>query len=142
MFFAAMTKDEIAQILIRRILKNLKEITHIITNVIDNFLSKRIIEKDGFSIIESPLITSPDYGKIIFTNLGMIILKIFFMCLNPQSQGRSIYYYLNEKGEFFCSTYHISMLRKAGVPIRENIDVIPEFFYISYRGCLPKRYCY
>jgi asparagine synthase (glutamine-hydrolysing) len=39
--------------------------------------------------------------------------------------GRTIYYLVNENGDFFAST-HISLLRKAGIQIRENPEFLPE----------------
>ena len=50
--------------------------------------------------------------------------------------GRPVYYHLNRDGELFCSS-HISTLRKVGVPIEENGEVLPEFFV--YRYVMPPR---
>lgn len=41
--------------------------------------------------------------------------------------GRPIYYHLAADGGFVCST-HISLLRKAGVPITEDPETVPEYF--------------
>ena len=48
-------------------------------------------------------------------------------------------FYINPEGELFCSS-HISVLRKAGVILEENTDVLPEFFV--YRYVMPPRTLY
>jgi asparagine synthetase B (glutamine-hydrolysing) len=57
----------------------------------------------------------------------------------PAISGRPIYYHINPAGEFFCST-QISLLREAGVIIRENKEALPEFFV--YRLVMPPRTLY
>lgn len=139
MFFVSITKDVIAQNFDDVDLEEFILDTKIVTTVIDNFLSKRIFEKDGFSIIESPLVSSPENSKIIFSKFSYNNVEKVFYISKSTISGRSIYTYLNSKGDFFCST-HISMLRKAGVPISENRDVLPEFF--TYRIVMPPQTLY
>jgi asparagine synthetase B (glutamine-hydrolysing) len=52
----------------------------------------------------------------------------------PVVGGRPLYYCLDPVGQFYCST-HIRMIRAAGVPIRENREVLPEYFL--YRCVMP-----
>jgi asparagine synthase (glutamine-hydrolysing) len=130
MFLVSITKDEIAQNFDSKYTEESRMGSYRITTIIDNFLSKKIFEKNGFSIIESPLISSTDYFKIIFSKCEYNSIENVFYITKSSISGRPIYYYVNEKGEFFCST-HISFLRRAGVPIKENTDVLPEFF--TYR---------
>jgi len=139
MFLVAITKDEIAQNFDSADIEETKIDEFIATSITDHFLSKRIFEKNGFSIIESPLISESDSSKIIFSKFSYNHIENTFYISKSTISGRPIYYYLNPKGEFFCST-HISMLRKAGVPIKENIDVLPEFF--TYRIVMPPQTLY
>ena len=138
MFFFSITKDEIAQKFQSRNIEQFKTNLFVMTIITDNFLSKLIIEPNGFSIIESPIISNPDFPKIIFSEVKYNnngIIKISKSTIS----GRPIFYYLTQKGEFFCST-HISMLRKTGIKIEENIDVLPEFFV--YRLVMPPHTLY
>jgi len=139
MFLVAITRNEIAQNLDSVNIEESKIDNFIITVVTDNFLSKKSYEKNGFSIIESPLISSSDYSKIIFSKFSYNNIENTFYISKSTISGRPIYYHLSPKGEFFCST-HISMLRKAGVPIEENTDVLPEFF--TYRIVMPPQTLY
>ncbi|MCX6664578.1 MAG: asparagine synthase-related protein, partial [Euryarchaeota archaeon] len=102
-----------------------------VTIVTDEFLSAFISESNGFSIVESPLISSSGYRNIIFSQVTYQSDERRLKVFKSVGSGRPVYYYINTKGEFFCST-HISMLRTAGVPIEENIDVLPEFFVYRY----------
>jgi len=139
MFFVAITKNEIAQNFGSINIDEFKIENFVITSVIDDFLSERIFEKNGFSIIESPLVSLPDSSKIIFSKFSYNKIENSFYISKSTISGRPIYYHLNPKGDFFCST-HISMLRKAGVPINENKDVLPEFF--TYRIVMPPHSLY
>lgn len=110
------------------------------TIVTDNFLSQLTIEEDGFKVVESPLVGIP------IINQDMILAEIIFnkakkllSVFKPTISGRPIYYHLNSRGEFYCST-HIAMLKKAGVVIEENADVLPEFFL--YRCVTPPKTLY
>ena len=131
MFLIAVTKNEISQNFQSTSVEELKKISSIITIVTDNFLSKFISEENGFSVVESPLISSRNYEEIIFSKVDYNENKNVFDIFKSIMSGRTIYYHINSKGEFFCST-HISMLKKAGVPIEENADVLPEFFVYRY----------
>ena len=48
--------------------------------------------------------------------------------------GPPVYYHTGDAGELFCSS-HISLLRQAGVVLREDKSKLPEFFV--YRVVLP-----
>jgi asparagine synthetase B (glutamine-hydrolysing) len=110
-----------------------------ITIITDSFLSDFFSEPDGFSIIESPLIKTSDVHNIIFSKITYNTKKDHISIFKNTTSGRPIYYFINTKGEFFCST-HISMLRKAGISIEENIEVLPEFFI--YRCVVPPQTLY
>lgn len=97
----------------------------------DNFLSQYFKDENGFSIIESPLINKPEVKNIILSEIIFSKKKNELAVFKNTQSGRPIYYHINSKGEFYCST-HISMLRKAGVVIEENKDVLPEFFVYRY----------
>ena len=120
MFLIALTKNDIAQNF--QSMKVEEYLIHSckVTIVIDKFLSDFILYSDGFSVIESPLINTCDVENIIFSkilfNNKIDMISLFRSTLS----GRPIYYHINTKGEFFCST-HISLLRSAGVKIEENI---------------------
>ena len=45
--------------------------------------------------------------------------------------GRPLYHALTPDGDFFCST-HLSLLRRAGVPVAENTATVPEFFVFCF----------
>jgi len=101
------------------------------TVVIDNFLSKLMLNNNGFVIIESPLINNEDFKKIIFSKIEFNQNERCFEIFKSTLSGRPIYYHVNAKGDFFCST-HINMLRRAGVTIEENTKLLPEFFVYRY----------
>jgi len=131
MFLVAITKSEIANNLQSFAFEQFRISSSVITIVTDNFLSSFFSEPHGFSIIESPFIRNQNFRDVIFSQITYNnkndVLEIFRSTLS----GRPIYYHINSKGEFFCST-HISMLRKAGVKIEENRMVLPEFFVYCY----------
>jgi asparagine synthase (glutamine-hydrolysing) len=58
---------------------------------------------------------------------------------NPTISGRTIYYYIQNGSEFYCST-HIFLLRSLGVKLEENREVLPEFFV--YRSVMPPNTLY
>lgn len=111
----------------------------IITVVTDNFMSKIVPEPEGFSVIESPLISNENFMGLIFSqvkfNESLKVLEI----RRPTLSGRAIYYLIDSKGDLFVSM-HVSMLRKAGVKIEENQSVLPEFFV--YRYVMPPQTLY
>jgi len=139
MFLVTITKNEIAQNFDSDKIEESKKDNFIITSITDNVLSRRVFEKNGFSIIESPLISSSDYSKINFTKFSYNALENAFYISKNTMSGRPIYYHLHPNGDFYCST-HISMLRKTGVQIKENNSVLPEFF--TYRIVMPPRTMY
>jgi asparagine synthase (glutamine-hydrolysing) len=134
MFLIAITKKEIAQNFKSIKVEELAINTFKVTIVIDKFLSDLIPESDGFSIIESPLISTSNYRNVILSQVTYQNKKNILQVFKPTISGRPLYYYTNTNGEFFCST-HISLMRKAGVPIEENTKVLPEFFV--YRFVMP-----
>ena len=101
------------------------------TVITDNFLSKFIVNEIGYSIIETPLLNISSDKKIIYIEIIYSEKERELSVLKTFISGRPIYYHINSIGEFFCST-HISMLKKAGVKIEENVKVLPEFFIYRY----------
>jgi asparagine synthetase B (glutamine-hydrolysing) len=131
MFLVAITKDGIAQNFQSVKVEEFNLHSSKITIITDRFLSKFFLEPDGFSVVESPLITTPDFRNIIFSHVRYHSAEKKLTIFKSTNSGRSIYYHINSHGDFFCST-HISMLRIAGVPIKENPGVLPEFFVYRY----------
>jgi asparagine synthetase B (glutamine-hydrolysing) len=131
MFLFTITKNEIAHNFDSVDIEESKKNKFIITSITDNFLSKRIVEKNGFSIIESPLISSSVYKNVIFSQVKYNDDNSMVNVFRSTLSGGPIYYYINSEGEFFCSS-HIHLLRSAGVPIEENTEVLPEFFIYRY----------
>jgi len=133
MFLIAITQKPIKE----RFIQNKCNISQIkagllsATIVTDNFLSRYSANLDGFSIIESPLISQPEVREVILSEVIFKKKENKISVFKPTISGRPIYYHINSKGEFYCST-HISMLRRAGVTIEENADVLPEFFVYRY----------
>jgi len=139
MFLVAFTKNRIADKLKSFDFVERKANSFIATIVTDNFLSKCFQKQDGFSIIESPLISTSYFNDIIFSEVVYSDTDNRLYVFKSTISGRPIYYHISSAGDFFCST-HISLLRKAGVPIEENTDVLPEFFV--YRFVMPPRTLY
>lgn len=137
MFLIAITKNEISQNFQNINCEELKINPFLITVITDNFLSKYISTENGFSVIESPFLSKLDFNNIIFCQctFNNNSLKLTQSIIS----GRPIYYTINSKGDFYCST-HISLLRKAGVAIEENSNVLPEFFI--YRHIMPPNTLY
>ena len=131
MFLLAVTKDEIAQNFKSVKVEEFSVHSFKVTIITDKFLSNFISEPNGFSVIESPLINTPDFQNVIFSKVTYDSTDDRFSIFKSTISGRPMYYHINQEGEFFCST-HISLLRSAGVPIEENISVLPEFFVFRF----------
>ena len=105
-----------------------------LTIVTDNFLSMSITKPGELSIIESPFVNSQGYHDLILSKVKYVKGTALIEVYKPTISGRPIFYHVNQKGEFFCST-HISILRKAGVTIEENDEVIPHrLAVVSYNS--------
>lgn len=139
MFLFAVTRDGVAQNFKSTRVEEFNLHSMKVTVITDDFLSDFITEPDGFSVIESPLIATSDFRNIIFLKVTYDSKNDSLSILKSTISGRPIYYHINSAGEFFCST-HISLLRSAGVPIKENTNVLPEFFV--YRFVLPPNTLY
>ncbi len=139
MFLLAITKEGISQNFKSTKVEEFNIHSFKATVIIDNFLSKFISEPDGFTILESPLIPSFNICDIIFSQITYQKNKGTLAVDKPLTSGRPIYYHINHQGELFCSS-HLSMLRKAGVPIIENTSALPEFFI--YRYVMPPKTLY
>lgn len=108
----------------------------ILTLVTDNFLSTSTIAPRTFSVIETPFVDSPHPRQETSSKIIIDGSDNSVQMFRSTMSGRPIYYHINYSGELFCSS-HISLLRKVGVPIEENSDVLPEFFV--YRYVMPPR---
>jgi asparagine synthetase B (glutamine-hydrolysing) len=139
MFFISITKNGVAQNFQSARIEEFNLHSSKVTVITDNFLSDFITEPDGFSIIESPLISTSDFQNSIFLKVSYDKKNDRINIFKSTISGRQIYYHINQAGEFFCST-HISLLRIAGIPIKENTDVLPEFFV--YRFVMPPNTLY
>lgn len=139
MFLVALTRDGVAQNFQSFKVEEFNLHSSKATVITDNLLSDFVTESDGFSVIESPLISTSDFRNIIFLKVTYNNKNDSFNILKSTISGRPIYYHINSAGEFFCST-HISLLRSAGVPIKENTNVLPEFFI--YRFVMPPNTLY
>ena len=131
MFFISITKDGISQNFRSVKIEEFNLHSWKITVITDKFLSDFISQTDGFSIVESPLINTDNFRDIIFSMVNYESKNDSFSIFKSTVSGRPIYYHINTKGEFYCST-HISLLRSAGVKIAENVDVLPEFFVFRF----------
>jgi len=131
MFLVTITKNGVAQNLQSNKVEEFNLHSFKVTVVTDQFLSDFITESDGFSVIESPLISTPDFRNIIYSQITYDSKNNNITINKSTTSGRPVYYHINSDGEFFCST-HISLLRSAGVPIEENVAVLPEFFVFRF----------
>jgi len=121
MFLVSITKCEIENDFQSFIVDKFNINSSKVTVITDNFLSKCIYEENGFSVIESPLLSSSNFKDIVYSQAKYNKNENIFSIFRSTISGRPIYYHINSKGDFFCSN-HISMLRKIGVPIEENIE--------------------
>jgi len=131
MFLFAVTKKGFAQNFSSQKVEEFKIHSLMATIITDRFLSEYIPEQNGFTIIESPLLSTSHVRDTIFSQVTYNSTTDSIIISKSTISGRPIYYHINKAGEFFCST-HISLLRKAGVPITENTDVLPEFFVFRF----------
>jgi hypothetical protein len=99
------------------------------TVLTDGWLSSLHTSQDGFRVVEtlpaSKDLTPPAKPLLEFVydaRRGRATLS------QEAAFGRPVYYHQSSRGEFFCST-HISLLRRAQIPIEENLAVLPEFSY-------------
>lgn len=108
-----------------------------LTCATDDFMSRLDVTADKVIAQES-----------LLSGIGSAAEDVSFVaaCFVPASQtlevskscvsGRPLYYCTNSRGEFFAST-HISWLRRAGVPIETDENVLPEL--LIYRLVTPPR---
>lgn len=134
MFLIAVTKIEIPNRFQPLTVNQIHVDPFVVTLVTDGFLSHTISTQKGFSLVESPL---PPSGQLAESD-RVILSRVDFDKYNKTieiykatNSGRTIYYYMNQEGEFYCST-HISLLRKAGVPIEEEKRGLPEYFIYGF----------
>ncbi len=131
MFFISVTKDQISQNFQHFHVEEQKSGLFITTIITDNLLSYFSEEPNKLSVYESPLLQYQHNEELIFSKIEMNTNKKTLTIFKPTISGRPIYYHINSNGEFFCSS-HIGLLRKAGVKIEENNEVLPEFFLFRF----------
>jgi asparagine synthetase B (glutamine-hydrolysing) len=111
----------------------------VISIEVDNIYSTFRRIDNSFEIIDSVVRILPNQSSY---DESLIISKIIVNTENQTVQihttTRGLYYY-NDGENLYCST-HISQLRKLGVPIEENTEVLPEFFI--YRCVMPPETLY
>lgn len=130
MFLVAVTKSDISDKFSSEKCETFRFQKKYLTMVYENFLSQ-IDSQNELCVFESPLISHSNAKEIVLSQVRINLEKDIIEISRPSVSGRSIYYHIDSKGDFFCST-HISKLRQAGVIIRENKAVLPEFFVFRY----------
>ena len=70
MFLLTITKDGIAQNFQNGKIEEFNLHSYKVTVITDKFLSDFISEPNGFSVVESPLINTPDFQNIIFSKVS------------------------------------------------------------------------
>jgi asparagine synthase (glutamine-hydrolysing) len=139
MFLVAFTKNQISQNFQKVQIEEIKNHPFIITVVTDNNFSKYVSLKNGFSVLESFNFSSLENRKVVFSHGDYTEQDNSFRLYRSMISGKPLFYTSNVKGEFYCST-HISLLRAAGIPIEEDVSVLPEFFI--YRHVMPPKTLY
>jgi len=99
--------------------------------VTDGRSSRSTSRPSGLSVIESPLAAHDNYVDLMFSKIEFDLEKNEIVIFKSTLSGRPIYYCIDSKGDFYCSS-HISLLGEAGVKIEENTSVLPEFFVYCY----------
>jgi len=83
-------------------------------------------------MLKSPLIDDDVLINLLDDWLRYFIIldapKKTITMANGLSAAKSLYYHIDQNNQKICCSNRISLLRKCGVPIRENKDVLPEFF--------------
>jgi asparagine synthase (glutamine-hydrolysing) len=104
------------------------------TVVTDRRLAHCDVANHTISVVESPLVGVAEYRDLVQSEIHCDLPTGELSVHKPIPSGRPLYVHLSASGEFFCST-HISLLRKAGVPIEEDLQALPEF--LIYRFITP-----
>ena len=134
MFLLAITEKQISQNYDKKVTIEKKINNHYLTIIYESSFIEEVHKKTGITIIEKkPKIEKSNIIKKL-TTVEYNDQKRYIKIYRSPLTAKPIYYTSNNKGEFFCST-HITLLRKANVPIRENRNVLPEFFV--YRIVIP-----
>jgi asparagine synthase (glutamine-hydrolysing) len=131
MFLIAITKKKINNNFGLNKIKEIKNPLFISTIYVDDCLCKYKLDNDIFYITDSIINSKSSNQDIIFSKIEFNQKNFFIKIFQSSISGKPIYYHINKKGEFFCSST-ISLLRKVGVTIEENKKFIPEFFIYRY----------
>ena len=106
-----------------------------LTCATDDFVSRLAVSED--EIVESLLasLENRDHDVPFVTARFLRSLQILEIFKSTVS-GRPAFFSTSSKGEFFLST-HVAWLRRAGLPIEEDPNVLPEL--LAYRVVGPPR---
>lgn len=130
MFLFALTNNKISLNSKSKHLYQQKVGSFYLSVIVDDFLSCAIDNENDFLLFESPNIKNHN-NNINFSQINVEKKKKKVILQRPSFTGRPVYYRIKENGDFFCST-HINLLKKSGIEMVENIDVLPEFFMYRY----------
>jgi len=109
----------------------------LLTCATDDFLSRLSMSKDEIVVWESLLGGHVDSNHDVSLVTACFLPALQTLQVSKSSvSGRPVYYCTNSRGEFFAST-HIAWLRRAGVSIEEDKDILPEL--LVYRVVAPPR---
>lgn len=133
MFLVTATKNKLSSKL-KVIEYKLKDLY--INVYVDNKSSKIITNKNSIIVRDS---VSENHEKLILCTIKIDKNDNRLSIKHETLSGKSVYYHINEKGDFYCST-NIKLLREAGVKLKENKELLPEFFI--YRIILPPNTIY
>jgi asparagine synthetase B (glutamine-hydrolysing) len=108
-----------------------------LTCATDDFVSRLAVSEDEIVVSESLLASweNRDHDVPFVTARFLRSLQILEIFKSTVS-GRPVFFSTSSKGEFFLST-HVAWLRRAGLPIEEDPNVLPEL--LAYRAVGPPR---
>lgn len=89
------------------------------------------------AVFPNQMVKSPLIDDCVLVNPPDDWLRYFIILDAPKrtitmakglSAAKSLYYFIDQNSQKVCCSNRISLLRKCGVPLRENKDILPEFF--------------
>ena len=134
MFFFSLTRSSIHEDLEIPLISEINSLSYVVTVASPDPTVTCDPSSDGFTVKGYTLLSAPPALKEPLLEIecshrrGAVVVRKSSLC------GLPLYYHINDDGEFFCST-HIALLRKAGVDILEDSEVLAEFFV--YRCVMP-----
>jgi hypothetical protein len=137
MFLLSLTKNEDKNFSDTHIIEEFKINGLNITIIVDGLISKIIESDNGIRIVDT--LRREDSEQIIKSLSNIDLSENKIEIYKSLLISKPIYYHISKIGEFYCST-HITMLKRCGVKLIENILSIPEFF--AYRDIMPPNTIY